>query len=132
MLRCFWNKSIGDLKSPVITGDCCATSQSSKAKQTNTTGLWGHTAPMCLPNFNASPLELHEICNYWPAEAFQRIPIHFLHLTMNLQDFRNRLAPTPIWLNFVKACFNHIKMSHLGDKLFRGTAHMAFTRDSYC
>lgn len=31
--------------------------------------------------------------------------------------------PPPIWLNFVKASFNRIKMSHLKDKLFHGAAH---------
>lgn len=95
LLRCFWYKPIADLKSPVITADCCATSQSSKAKQINTAGLWGHTAPTCLPNRNTFSLELHKICNYWPAEAFERIPIHFLHLTKNLQEFTDHLHPLP-------------------------------------
>lgn len=37
--------------------------------------------------------------------------------------------PSSIWLNFVKASFNRIKMSHLKDKHFHGAAHMVFMRD---
>lgn len=61
----------------------------------------------------------------------ERMPIHFC-TSQRVCRSSQPATPTPIWLDFVKASFNRIKMSHLKDRLFHGAAHMVFTRDFKC